>query len=121
MLKNKIKLWKENLKETKDVFAAKFLEKNLSKYYFARMSRADDPDKALADIYRKLIRYAQRVVSKIEKVEKELVERKIEVYFPEDSEKIHLGKDGEIHIFNMKTQKDWKRAYEQEVIEDDNS
>lgn len=120
MLKSKVKIWQENLVETKDPFANKFLEKNLSKYFNVRMSRAENPLEAKADIYRKLIRYVQRVINKIEEIEKDLIKEKVEIFFPADKEKVYL-KEGEIHIENMKTRKDWNRAYKQEVKEDDNS
>jgi hypothetical protein len=113
MLRKVVKIWKDSLKQKYDGFAIKFLNKRFESYKNVVIGRAEDKLKAKADVYRHMIRYAQQVFEYIEELEQELIDNKVEVYFPEDKEKVIVIKDT-LFIEDMETHKDWNRAYKQE-------
>jgi hypothetical protein len=112
-MKDNIKSWKESLSPSKDLFAAKFLFKRLITYRNVIINRSTNILKAKAEVYRQLIRYTQEVIKVIKELEEDLIKEKAEVYFPSDNEKLYC-EEGQIHITELKTKKDWVRAYEQE-------
>ena len=115
--KDDIKMWKKNLPQDFERMAVKYLYKRVTTYMNAITSHTDSVVKAKADIYRHLIRHTQQIVKLIAELEKELIEMEAEVFFPLDEEKVHV-KDGEAFITDMKTNKDWSRAFVQGLEEE---
>jgi hypothetical protein len=107
-------MWKERLKHNHNQFAIKYLNKRFETYKNAVLYKADNKLKAKADLYRHLVKYIQQVYDYTLILEEDLINNNVEIYFPEDKEKVFVEKE-EVHIKDMETNKDWKRAYEQEV------
>jgi len=113
MLKNDVKIWKDNLPKDDDLYAVKFLYKKIKQYVMGTVHRSDNKLKAKADIYRHLIRHVQQVLGYIDDLEKELIEEKVNVIFPKNKEHVFCKKD-QIYIKSNLSDKDWTRAFEEE-------
>jgi len=113
--KTDIEMWKKKLPQDFERMAIKYLTKRVNTYINAVTSHSSDENTAKADIYRHLIRHTQQIIKLIDKIEKELIDLNVEIYFPYSEEKVYV-KNREVIIEDMKTKKDWSRAYVQDYF-----
>jgi len=117
-----------------DRFANKFLSKRLWQYKKIRLGRSDNRLMALADIYRNIELFLDEVCNTLDEIRGEIINevegRPTEVFFPDIKKKLVLEEFDNalednnlssidtmfIEIEDMKTNKDWINAFEQDKM-----